>query len=112
MNSGQWAALRDDMMSQRYDGGEGTRCVGAPSRGSSVGESCAAPAKVNIQIFDDKVAPSKVQWNQVEDLIKILDRTDKEGSSMYSKMAEHLERNENHTGSRMLAELEDLVNVM
>jgi len=100
------------MMMQRYDGGEGVRSVAAPSRGQSVGESCAPPGKVNITMFDDKVAPSKEQWDRVEDLIKILDRTDKEGSSQYSKMAQHLEGSPSQTGSRMLSELEDFVNVM
>ena len=101
------------MMSQRYDGGEGVRSVGASSCGSNMfGTSAQAPPRgINLQVFDDSVAPSKEQWERVEDLIKILDRTDKEGSGTYSKMSEHLEAKDNQTGSRMMAELEDFVTV-
>ena len=110
----EWEALRADIQS-------GSQCMRGEDanvevmKGGVSGSSKDHVAQaVNLSFFDDQISPSKEQWNKVEDLIKILDRTDKEGSACYSKMCEFLEDQSKATdqGKRMLNELEDFVYVM
>ena len=101
------------MMKQRNND-EGRGQIMNQSSGSGKEEATGVAPMIHVRLFDDKVAPSAMQWDNVEDCIKILDRTDKEGTAMYAKMSQHVQdpKKTNPQGSRMLAELEDFVNVM
>ena len=105
----EWTAIREDIA--RGSSSRGEDC-GAPASGNGQAQGSG----VKVQFLDHKASPSKAQWNNVEDLIKILKKTDDEATIMYSKMSAFLEERhgaevQSH-GNRMLSELEDLGNVM
>ena len=111
----EWTAIREDIA--RGSSSRKEDC-GAPARGSGQAQASgqAQGIGVKVQFLDHKASPSKAQWNNVEDLIKILKKTDDEATIMYSKMSDFLEDRPGaevqSQGNRMLNELEDLGNVM
>ena len=106
MTEEEYEALSNGMKSMGWEiqtlaGHEGGGSSAAGSSGGGVGLP-------GLTIFQDKLGITETQWNRVAAVIKKFETVDKEGSAMYSKMADYDTNGKlSDNGRRLLNDLEE-----